>query len=124
MDDLIIVKSEKTPLIEFSDKGELRIEGRSYPENPLEFYQKPIKWIKEFLNKSPEKINLHVSLEYFNTGSSKLLLDIFKYLEQIKMSGSKVDLYWYYDNENENMLESGNDYASILKVPFHMVKLS
>jgi hypothetical protein len=123
MDNLHIHKSEKTPFVEFSDKGELRIEGRSYPENPVEFYEKPLTWLKEFTKNKPKEVNLHVTLEHFNTASSKMLLYIFKELEKLKLSGSKVNFYWYYSEKNEDMLEAGKDFESILKVPFQIVKL-
>jgi len=123
MENLLIAKGEKTPLIEFSDKGELRIEGRSVPENPIEFYRKPFDWLKDFTSKKPKDINIHISLDHFNTSSSKVLLDIFKHLEPIKMGGSNVNLYWYYNEDSPDMMEAGEDYASIVKCPFHFVKI-
>jgi hypothetical protein len=123
MDNLHIEKGEKTPLIEFdSIRGELRIEGRSVPENPIEFYRKSVAWIKDFAANNPRSVNLHVCLEHFNTASSKVLLDIFKYFEPVKLKGSNVNLYWYYDEESSDMMEAGEDYASIVNVPFHFVK--
>jgi hypothetical protein len=123
MDNLHIARSDKTPLIEFSEKGELRIEGRSYPENPIDFYSKPIKWIQNLVEEKPKAVNLHVALEHFNTSSSKMLLDIFKLLETLKVGGTKVNLYWYYHENNEDILEGGKDYESILKIPFHYAKI-
>jgi hypothetical protein len=52
-----------------------------------------------------------------------MLLYIFKELEKLKLSGSKVNFYWYYSEKNEDMLEAGKDFESILKVPFQIVKL-
>jgi hypothetical protein len=122
MDNLHIAKGEKTPLIEFDFQGELRIEGRSVPENPIEFYRKPVAWVKDFTLNNPRKVNLHICLEHFNTASSKVLLDIFKYFEPVILKGANVNLYWYYDEESSDMMEAGEDYASIVKVPFHFVK--
>jgi hypothetical protein len=121
MENLIIAKSEKTPLIEFSEQGELRIEGRSVPENPIEFYKKPFAWLKTFASNRPKAINVHIALDHFNTASSKVLLDMFRHLEPAKLEGSNINIYWYYNEEND-MMEAGEDYASIVKYPFHFVK--
>jgi hypothetical protein len=123
MDNLHIAKTEKTPLIEFTNKGELRIEGRSVPENPIAFYERPITWLKNFIANKPKEINIHVCLYHFNTASSKILLDMLKLIEPLKTRGSAINLYWYHEEDNPNMLDSGEDYASILKYPFHFVKL-
>lgn len=122
MENLHIDKDQKTPLIEFNFKGELRIEGRSLPENPMEFYQTTFVWLKTFVESKPNVINLHVNLEHFNTASSKILLNIFKLFEPLHMRGSKVNIYWYYLDDSD-MQEAGQDYAEIIKYPFHFVKI-
>jgi SiaC family regulatory phosphoprotein len=122
MDNLYIVRGVKTPQIDFNVKGELRIEGRCFPENPVEFYQKSFEWLNMFVESMPMEVNLHVNLENFNTSSSKVLFHIFKLFEPLHMRGSKVNLYWYYEDDTD-MLEAGQDYAEILKFPFHFVKL-
>ena len=123
MDNLHIEKSTKTPLIDFNSKGELRIEGRCYPENPVEFFQKSFEWLNVFVTNKPQEVNLHVNLENFNTSSSKILLHIFKIFETLHMKGTKVNLSWYYEDDTD-MLEAGQDYAEILQLSFNFVKLS
>jgi len=62
---------------------------------------------------------LKVALEYFNTSSSKCLLDIFRKLEAINQSGrSNVKVSWVYDSDDEDMMEAGEDYQALVKVPF------
>ena len=122
MDKLRIEKSIKTPMVEFNTNGELKIEGRSIPENTVEFYTIPLNWLKTFANNRPSDINLHITLDFFNTSSSKLLLDIFKLLEQMQKQRTIVNVYWHYSEDNENMQEAGEDYKGILKLPFHLVK--
>jgi hypothetical protein len=65
-----------------------------------------------------------VQLEYFNTSSSKCILDVFKKLESIHKSGDKeVIINWYYEEDDEDMLEAGEDYESIIRVPFKMIEI-
>jgi hypothetical protein len=123
MENLLINKTDKTPSIKFNTDGELRIEGRSIPENSIEFYQGVISWLTEFKKTNPKKIDLHVSLEYFNSSSGKLLLILFRHLEQIKKEGYDAKIYWYHVENDEDMAEAGQDYESIIKLPFKYVQV-
>ena len=125
MSNLVIVDSIKTPSIIFtSDTGMLEIKGKSIPENSLEFYRPVFEWLDNYsLSPSPSTI-MKVSLEYFNTSSSKCLLDIFRRLETINLSGkSNVTVQWHYDSDDEDMMEAGEDYQALVKVPFELNKI-
>ena len=64
-------------------------------------------------------------MEYFNTSSSKCILDVFKKLESINKGGqSQVVINWHYEEDDEDMLEAGEDYQAIINVPFKMVQVS
>jgi hypothetical protein len=64
-----------------------------------------------------------VQLEYFNTSSSKCILDVFKKLEAINKGENDVLINWYYEEDDEDMLEAGEDYESIIRVPFKMIEI-
>jgi hypothetical protein len=119
MENLQIAGSSKTPEITFdASNGILTIAGRSIPENSIEFYKPLLLWMENFGKTTPEQTLLQVKLEYFNTSSSKCLLDIFKKLETI---GGKTQVEWYYEQDDEDMLEAGEDYEAIIHVPFKMI---
>lgn len=124
MEAISIEGTPKTPTVTFdTGKGFLEIKGRSIPENSIEFY-KPITDLLEKYASSPQaETNVNIQLEYFNTSSSKCILDIFKKLEGIFKSGSKVVINWYYEEDDEDMLEAGEDYQAIINVPFKMVQV-
>ena len=122
MENLKLEKSPRTPLVEFSTDGELKVEGRSTPENAVEFYEVLIAWIKDFKKKKPKKLEFHVSLEFFNTSSGKLLINIFKMVEKFKTDEFEPNIFWYYDENDEDMFQAGQDFQSIMKIPFHVVQ--
>lgn len=62
-----------------------------------------------------------MQLEYFNTSSSKCILDLFKKLETIRAAGNEVTVLWHYEADDEDMLEAGEDYAGIINIPFKMI---
>lgn len=124
MKGLTIEGTPKTPMVKFDgDTGKIEIKGRSIPENSIEFYKPLVEWLDEY-GKTPQALtDVHVQLEYFNTSSSKCILDVFKKFETIVKAGHEVIINWYYEEDDEDMLEAGEDYQSIVKVPFKMVEV-
>lgn len=120
MDDIKIPATQKTPLIQFSASGNLELKGRSIPENSLEFYKPLMDWLDKYVESTSGETTVHVQLEYFNTSSSKCLLDLFKRLENL----SKATINWYYEQDDEDMLEAGEDYEAIVSVPFKMIEIA
>lgn len=115
----------KTPTILFDIKGGvLDIKGRSIPENSIEFYKPLVDALDKYSVATKSATTVNIQLEYFNTSSSKCILDIFKKLESIHKSGSDVTINWHYEDDDEDMLEAGEDYQAIIGIPFKMVPVS
>jgi len=121
MDNLTIEGSAKTPTIEFVGAGKLLIKGRSIPENSIEFYKPIIDWIGDYGNSPQGATEVNIQLEYFNTSSSKCILDVFKKLETL--GGTDITVNWYYEEDDEDMLEAGEDYQAIIDLPFKMIEV-
>jgi hypothetical protein len=114
----------KTPSVTMNPQtGVVEIKGRSIPENSIEFYKPVVDWLEEYAKGPAPKTVVNVQLEYFNTSSSKCILDVFKKLEVIKKDQNEVIINWYYEEDDEDMLEAGEDYESIIKVPFKMIQI-
>ena len=124
MENLFIEETIKTPQIEFNaEKGTLRISGKSIPENTSEFYKPVYDWLNEYSARPAAQTELKVELEYFNTSSSKCLLDVFRKLEFMSKSGTQnIRVVWLHEDEDEDMLEAGEDYKSIVKLEFSIEK--
>ena len=125
MNDLLVEGTPKTPHINFIvDQGKLEISGRSIPENSIDFYQSVYSWIDEYAKQPKAKTTIKIQLEYFNTSSSKCVLDVFRKLEAIQKSGkSEVSVIWMYEEEDEDMMEAGDDYRAIVSLPFQIMKI-
>jgi hypothetical protein len=123
MENLIIEGGIKTPSVNLDpEKRQLRFEGRSIPEDTIRFYEPILKWIEQYIQaERKDATDMHINLEYFNTSTSRYLFGIFKILESYHIKGNPILIHWYYEKDDFEMLESGEDYASILKVPFRMV---
>ena len=68
--------------------------------------------MEEYGGTPAEKTIVNVQLEYFNTSSSKCILDVFKKLEAIHKAKNDVIINWHYEEDDEDMLEAGEDYES------------
>ena len=123
MDPIKIEGTPKTPTVSFdAETGELEIAGRSIPENAVEFYKPLVDWIGSYGNTSKSNTKVNIRLEYFNTSSSKCILDVFKKLEAIN-SKTEITINWYYEEDYEDMLEAGEDYEAIINIPFKMIEI-
>jgi len=124
MEPISIDGTAKTPTVKFdAESGLMEIKGRSIPENSIEFYKPLVDWLDEYAKGPKELTQVNVQLEYFNTSSSKCILDVFKKLEAIQKGKQEVLVNWYYEEDDEDMLEAGEDYESIIRVPFKMIEI-
>jgi len=124
MENILRESSSKTPAINFDAKsGVLFLKGRSIPENSIEFYKPLNDWLDLYGEKPLDETTIDMKLEYFNTSSSKCILDLLKRLEKINQAGSKVSVNWYFESEDEDMEEAGEDYQAIIKLPFKMIEV-
>jgi hypothetical protein len=107
--------AEDTPKI-LLDKGNgiFEISGRSLPEDSAEFYQPVLDWISEYGNEPLPETIFTFKLEYFNTASSKLILDILTSLEDI----DGVKIHWYFYEDDEDMEEAGEEFSELVDLDF------
>ena len=121
MKKLHIDQTDITPLIDFNPSGELRIEGRSLPENPYEFYMPVRAWLLEYIKNPAEKTTFYIKVPYYNSSSSKFLLTFFKIIETIYKNGHKAEIQWFIkENEDADELEIFKD---LISVPFKIIKI-
>tara|TARA_B110000046_G_scaffold157892_1_gene169530 strand:- start:9707 stop:10090 length:384 start_codon:yes stop_codon:yes gene_type:complete len=124
MENLVIDGSPKTPTIKFNpEEGKLLIQGRSIPENSIDFYKPLVDILEKYTENVKPATRVDIVLEYFNTSSSKCILDVFKKLEKINEAGGGVAINWHYEEDDEDMLEAGEDYQAIINIPFKMVEI-
>lgn len=109
--------TEDTPKIILDrNNGIFEISGRSLPEDSAEFYQPILDWLDDYGSSPNPETNFIFKLEYFNTASSKLILDILSKLESIE--NTKVS--WYYHEDDEDMEEAGSEFSELVEVPFEL----
>lgn len=114
----------KTPLFVLDfQKGHVKLEGKSIPENANELFNPVIQALKRYQLLRKGDTLVEIKMDYFNTSSSKHILDILKVLEAIHRNSNTVSIYWYYDDGDDEMEDAGKDYKAIINAPFFVQQL-
>ncbi len=114
LDDIILEGSHKNffiPNVNFSvQTGMCEISGESFLENTVEFYQPLIDWLKTYTLEIKRPIAFIIKLTYYNTSTSRCLLDILNILKEYEDNGGEVIVNWHYDENDIDMEEDIEDY--------------
>ena len=121
MESLVLQPTAHTPSVSLnSDSGVFEFKGRSTPENSLDYYDPIFKWLDQYVLKPSSKTVVKLQFEYFNTSSSKCILDVLKKFVKLHNAGNDVTIKWFYEEEDDDMKEAGEDYSDILDIPFEI----
>jgi hypothetical protein len=124
MENFILKGTDDTPTIYFSKtEDKFLLEGRSLPEDVNKFYKPFIQWLNEYgKSPNPESI-IEMKFEYFNTASSKILLDIFTKLDEIASDKNvSIKINWYYDKHDDDMKDAGEEFAAFIDLPIQIIR--
>ena len=101
--------------------NEFKFEGKSLPEDVREFYTPIHKWIDDYVLDPNDNTVVEFNLEYFNSASSKQLLDVLERFAVLATNGKEISVKWYFSEDDEDMEDAGESYADIVEVPFEMI---
>ncbi len=112
MKSLRIESSKSTPSVRFyPDSNVFEIKGESYPENAAGFYEPVLHWLSRWFKISDQHhMQLNFELVYYNSSSSKAIMNLFDLLEDAVQTGWPITVMWRFDKENEIIRESGEDF--------------
>jgi hypothetical protein len=125
MRKVIIERTAYSPgVILDPENNQYEISGESRPPNALAFYEEILSWADEFsdwLTGSPQVSNavqINLDFDYFNSSSAKYLLDFCKKMTRLQMKVNNITIRWYYDAEDTDMLEVGQEMSKLARIPF------
>lgn len=114
----IIERDKKTPYVYFDpNNGKLEISGYCLPSNSLVFFQPLFIEVEKYLTDPQPSTELVFSLEYFNTSSSKIILQLLQRFETLQTMGKQVSFIWYIDEDDYDMHDAGKTYEASIKIP-------
>ena len=122
--NLLFIQSTRTsPEVRINTAEKvLIIEGRSSPENAIEFYQKIYNAVDSYFAQK-DSLTVNLLFEYFNTSSSKCLFNLFRKFKKYQEEGKNLVINWYYEEYDEDMLETGEDFAEIIAIDIDLIEV-
>ncbi len=126
-DNLDVPASQRTPAVSFDfTKHHLRIVGESYPEDVTEFYGPVFTALDAYLGElGGGTCRFDFELIYLNSSSAKAVMMLMDKLDAAAAKGASVDVYWYYDKEDDTMQELGEEFGEDLEnAKFHLEKMA
>ncbi|OQY05415.1 MAG: hypothetical protein B6I20_01285 [Bacteroidetes bacterium 4572_117] len=111
------------PKIDFNaETGVCSISGKSFLEDTTEFYLPLLEWLDQFFREENKPIELNIKLTYYNTSSSRSILDIFDLLKLYEEKGGQVEVNWYSrDIDVEIIQEEVEDYMDESDLDINLV---
>lgn len=123
MKELHIPEGRNLPEIILNPGGMIKIKGRSIHEDVVEFLKPAEAWINEYIENPADMTRVDITLEYFNSASARALIKLLQKITLVQLKHKKFVFNWYYETGDEDILERGEYFESILGVPFNFIRL-
>lgn len=119
MEPFIISAKNESPGINFDkESNKFIIFGKSFPEEAKRFFDPVFMWLEEYLQDPNDETVLEFRLDYYNSATSTMLLEILYTFEKLVKAGKKVKVIWNYLEIDDDMLEAGKEYEEMVEIPF------
>ena len=116
MENLFIEEKRDTffvPGVSFNaETGVCELIGESYLEDAFSFYKDLYQWLDVYMNDNENPLTFNFRLTYFNTSSSKGILDIMNKLKEFQTKKRELTVNWHYPEDDIDNLEEAEDYIA------------
>ncbi len=124
MKKINIEGSAKDPALVFDpEKGLFELSGNSIPEDAKSYYQPVLDAIRDYIRSPKSTTQVNINLTYFNSATSKWLVNILREMKEIVNQGHSIEINWYYHEDDDQIYESGEDFRSVLGIPINLIQL-
>lgn len=127
MEDYIIRGSKDDffiPDVEFyAQTGVLTLSGESYLEDTKSFYKPVIDWLDAYLKSVSIPVTFNIKLSYYNTASSKSLLQLLYKLKEYEDRGKTVVANWYYTKDDLDIEEEVEDFVIDTGLKINLIEI-
>jgi len=123
MDRLEFQPTQKTPYVLLDPNGKIKFKGRSIPEDVSLFYEDILDWVIAYASSPAALTQVEIEMEYLNSGTSKYMLRLLKKLKEVDLDGYDLNIDWIYEEGDDDILERGEYYSSILDLDIHFTEI-
>lgn len=118
-----ILPTAKTPEVLFDAEGTLSIKGRAMALNRTAPSEKLLDCIDRYLQNPARTTTITISLEYLNSFGTQIIVAIIRKLSVVTKEGKILLVKWYYDEEDDDILERGHHIAETFDVPIEFIPI-
>jgi hypothetical protein len=118
---LHILPTGNTPEFSFNSEGIIKIRGRGLVGNNSEVVQSIMDWIDEYLSSPADITYVVIALEYLNSFSAALLVSVLRKLTLVALQSARLDIHWYYEEDDEDICERGEYISETLNIPIKFI---
>ncbi len=122
MEKIVLEPTNETPKVVLDKENNIfEFSGNSLPEDVTTFYNPILCWFDEYANSPNDKTQVIFNFEYYNTSSSKMILKLLEKFRDIHRQGYDFEVHWHFMEDDEDMIEAGEDYSENIKIPFKFI---
>ena len=121
-DKVFLKGTSETPEVALDKtNGTIKLSGRSLPEDAKSFYKNIVLWMNKYAENPKQGTHATFIFEYFNTASSKMILELLDILKEVEAKDESLKIDWHYMEDDDDMLEAGEDFAEIAELTFNFI---
>jgi hypothetical protein len=121
LSEIHFLPTENTPEIHLNPTGVIKFQGRAITTYNTEFSDRILNWIDSYLTNPAEITYVIVKFEYLNSYGTTVLVSFFRKLLTVNKHSKKLEIFWHYEEEDDDMLEKGEYISSTLNIPIKFI---
>lgn len=116
-------KTGSTPYVLVDEeKSYIKFEGESFHENVAGFFSDVNDWLDSYLESDFNVLTFDCNMQYFNSSTTKLLLNLLLNMDEHAGDGRKVIVNWITSGDNDIIIECGEDFKDEMeRLDFNLV---
>ena len=124
IEGLHILPTHNTPEFIISPDGIIKIKGRALFVDNTEIPKQIMNGFEAYFSNPAETTYVIIAIEYINSYSTTILVSILSKLSQVILQLKKLVIHWYYEEDDEDMLELGKYISQICIIPIEFVMIN
>jgi hypothetical protein len=114
---LHILPTDNTPGIILDPEGIIKIKGKGMALSNIDVSGQIMSWLDDYVIDPAEITYVSIAFEYLNSFCATRLVSILRKISQVVMHHGKYIIHWYYEEDDEDILERGEYISDALNMP-------
>lgn len=119
MNKLYHKQTKNTPFIHLDAQNRIfEISGVSFSEDIAEVYKPVLEWVDTNIPKLEGELLCKFHFDVLNSFSHKKIFNLLIKLNNYAQTGKKISIEWAHDEDDEDIMEMGEDLDELIDLPF------